>query len=84
MMQIARNKDGRLVIGKRLRRKKRYAQKRVCSYNIGGCIEEVMGDDHRKPLDQIEWEGVYGIVRDESVFDLKIRCLTWNDEPIKI
>lgn len=82
-MQIARNKNGELVIGERLRRKKRYARKQEEVYTPYGD-KEVMVDDLSKPLDPIEWEGVYDVVSDESVFTERIKILTWADEPITI
>lgn len=80
---IARNKNGTLVIGDYLKRKKRYEQKLEECYTPYG-EKEFLVNDYDKPLDPIEWDGAYDIINDESIFADKIKNLTWNQEPIKI
>lgn len=82
-MELARNKNGDLVIGHYLKRKERYVQKfKKISTPYGE--KEVLVDDYDHLLEPIEWDGVYDVIKDESVFTNKIKNLTWEQEPIKI
>lgn len=82
-MELARNKNGDLVIGHYLQRKKRYEQKlEEVSTPYGD--KEIKVDDYNHPLEPIEWDGTYDIIKDESVFTDKIKNLTWEQKPIRI
>lgn len=84
MVQIARDKSGRLVIGQDLERCPIYKSKKVSIDTPYGVMEQWV-DDKTQPLDPKEWTGTKLLYpKNEDLFDDKIKCLTWDDEPVNL
>lgn len=89
MIQVARNKNGVLVIGENLVREERYELKEVWeeSYHNGDPYK-TMVEDKTKPLPSEKWRSSWGSsiyqILDETLFSEWVKDLTWEDEPITI
>ena len=84
MVQIARDKSGRLVIGLNLKRHQIYKSKQELKDTPYG-VRECWVIDEAKPLEPKEWIGSKMVFpKNEEYFSEKIKSLTWDNEPINL